>query len=152
MDRCTLYTGVRLLLHICPFISSFFFAIFNIKIFVTPFSRTVRSRRLNLGTHVDSGQMYHVYLNQAAAFYSSLYFFIFFSPFFKHANFPSKLLSGTVRPRRLKLGTHVDSWWMYHVYQNQAPVAYLFLFLYFFFLQYSNIKYFRHTFLSNCEV
>ena len=58
------------------------------------------------------------------------------------------LLSGTVRPRRLKLGTHVDSGWMYGVYQNQAAVAYLFL--YFFFLQYSNIKVFV-TFLRNCE-
>ena len=44
-----------------------------------------------------------------------------------------------MRPRRLKLGTHVDSGW-YGVYQNQAAVAYSFL--YFFFLQYSNIKVF----------
>ena len=32
-----------------------------------------------LGTHVDSGQMYYVYWNQATAAYSSLYFFIFLS-------------------------------------------------------------------------
>ena len=35
------------------------------------------------------------------------------------------LFSGTVRPRRLKLGAHVDNGWMYRVYQNQAAAAYL---------------------------
>ena len=38
-------------------------------------------RRSRFGTHVDSGQMYHVYRNQAAGAYSSLYFFIFLSNF-----------------------------------------------------------------------
>ena len=51
---------------------------FQMKIFVTLFSGTVRPRRLKLGTHVDSGQMYRVYRNQAAAlihpFYSSFFF------------------------------------------------------------------------------
>ena len=72
---------------ICPFISSFFFLsnYQTLKVFVTFFSGTVRSRRLKLGTHVDSGQMYRVYWSQAAAAYSSLYFFIFPSlPIFKH--------------------------------------------------------------------
>ena len=64
VGRCVVYTRIRLL--ICPFISSFFF-LFNyqtLEIFVTFFSGTVRSRRLKLGTHVDSGQMYCVYRNQ----------------------------------------------------------------------------------------
>ena len=76
-----LYTGIRLLLLICPFISSLFFLsnFQTLKFFVTLFSGTVRPRRLKLGTHVDSGQMYRVYWNQAAAAYSSLYFFIFLS-------------------------------------------------------------------------
>ena len=119
--------------------SSLYFFIFlslqfsNI-LFVTLFSRTVRPRRLKLGTHVDSGQIYRVYRNEAAAAYSSLYFFIFFLSNFQTLN----ILSGTVRPRRLKLGTHVDNGWMYGVYQSQAAAAYLSL--YFFFLQYSNIK------------
>ena len=97
--RCILYTGIRLLLLVCPFISSFFFLsnYQTLKNFVTFFSGTVRARRLKLGTHVDSGQMYHVYRNQAAAAYMSLYFFIFLS------------------------------------------------------LQFSNIKIFRHTPLTNCE-
>ena len=37
----------------------------------------MRPRRLKLGIHMDSGQLYHVYQNQAADAYSSLYFFIF---------------------------------------------------------------------------
>ena len=71
-----MYTGIRLLLLIRPFISSFFF-LFNfqtLKIFVKIFSGTVRLRRLKLGTHVDSGQMYRVYRNEAAPAYSSLYY------------------------------------------------------------------------------
>ena len=79
--RCIMYTGIRLLLHIHPFISSFSF-LFNfqtLKFFVTLFSGTVRPRRLKLGAHVDSGQMYRVYQNQAASAYSSLYFFILLS-------------------------------------------------------------------------
>ena len=94
-----MYTRIRLLLHIRSFISSFFFLsnFQTLKFFVTFFSGTVRPRRLKLGTHVDSGQMYHIYWNQAAAAYLSLYFFIFLS------------------------------------------------------LQFSNIKIFRHTFLRNCK-
>ena len=55
--------------RICPFIFSFFFLsnLQTLKIFVTLFSGTERPRRLKLGTHLDSGQMYGVYLNQAAA-------------------------------------------------------------------------------------
>ena len=150
MGRCIVYTGIRLLLLICPFISSFFFLsnFQTLKFFLTLFSRTVRPRRLKPGTHVDSGQMYRVYRNQAAA-YSSIYFFIFFLSNFQTLKIFITLLSGTVRPRRLKLGTHVDSGRMYHVYQNQAAAA-AYSSLYFFFLQYSNIKNFRHTFLRNC--
>ena len=44
----------------------------------------MRPRRLKLGTHVDSGQIYHVYRNQAAAAYLSLVFHFSFSPSFKH--------------------------------------------------------------------
>ena len=66
-----MYTGIRLLLCICPFI---FLSNFQaLKIFITFFSGTVRPTRLKLGTHVDNGWMYHVDQNQAAAAYSSLY-------------------------------------------------------------------------------
>ena len=92
----------------------------TLEFFVTLFSGTVKPRRLKLGTHVDNGQMYHVYRNQAAAAYSSLYFFIFLSLQFSTLKFFVTFFWGTVRPRRLKIGTHMDSGQMYHVYQNQA--------------------------------
>ena len=81
LGRCILYTGIRLLLLIHPFISSFFFLsnFQTLKFFVTLFSGTMRPRRLKLGTHLDSGQMYRVYRNQAAVVYSSYYFFSFLS-------------------------------------------------------------------------
>ena len=96
--------------------------------------------------------MYRVYPNQAAAAYLSLYFFIYFSFQFSNIEIFVTLFSGTVRPRRLKLGTHVDRGQMYHVYWDQAAAAYLSLyFCIFLSLQFSNIKIFRHTFLRNCE-
>ena len=59
-----------------------FFSLSNfqtLKFLVTLFPGTLRRRRLILGgTHMDSGQIY-LYWNQAAAAYSSLYFFIFLS-------------------------------------------------------------------------
>ena len=115
----------------------------SLEFFVSLFSGTVRPRRLQLGTHVGSGQMYHVYLSQAAAAYSFLYFFIFLSLQFSTLNFFITFFSGAVRPRRLKLGTHVDSGQMYRVNQNQAAAAYsslcFFIFLSF---QFSTLKYF----------
>ena len=51
----------------------------TLEFFVTLFSGTVRPRRLKLGTHVGSGQVYQVYWNQAAADSLSLYFFTFLS-------------------------------------------------------------------------
>ena len=99
VSRCIVCTRIGLLLLIHPFISSCFFLsnFQTLKFFVTLLSGTVRPRRLKLGIHVDSGQMYRVYRNQAAAAYLSLYIVIFLS------------------------------------------------------LQFSNIKNFRHTFLRNCE-
>ena len=92
------YTRIRLLLLICPFTFYFFFLQYSsIKIFVT-------------------------------------------------------LFTGTVKPRRLNLGAHVDSGWMYRVYQNQAAAAYLyFIFSFFFLSNFQTLKCFCHTFLRNCE-
>ena len=80
---------------------------------------------MKLGTHVDSGQMYLVYRNQAATLIHP-----FISSFFFLSNYQTlkifvTFFSGTVRSRRLKLGTHVDSGQMYRVYRNQAAAAYL---------------------------
>ena len=139
VDWCIVYTGIRLLLLIRPIISSFsFFSNYQtLKIFVTFFSGIVRSSRLKLGTHVDSGQMYWVYPNQAAA-YLSLYFFIFPSLFVT-------LFSRTVRPRRLKLGTHVDSGQMYSVYRNQAAAAYWSPYFFIFFLSnFQTLRFLAH--------
>ena len=120
-----MYTGIRLLLLIHPFIPSFFFlsTFQTLKFFVTLFSGTVRPRRLKLCTHVDSGQMYHVYPNQAAVLIYSLYFSFFFLSNFQALK-KFTFFSGTVRPRSLKLGTHLDSGQMYRVYWNQAAAAY----------------------------
>ena len=115
----------------------------TLKIFVTLFSGTLRSRRLKLGTRLNSRQMYHVYQNQAAAAYSSLYFFIVLSLQFSLLKFFITLFSGTMRPRRLKLGTHIDSGQMYHVYQNQAAASYLSPYIFIFLsLQFSTLKFF----------
>ena len=154
VGRCIMYNRFRQLLLIHPFIFSFFLSLqfSNIKIFVTLFSGTVRPRRLKLGTNVDSGLMYRLYRNQAAA-YSSLYFFIFLSLQFSTLKFLVTLFSGTMRPRRLKFGTHLDSGQVYHVYQIQAAAAHSsHYFIIFLSVQLSNIKNFRHIFLRNCEV
>ena len=87
--------------------------------------------------------MYNVYQIQAAAAYSSFYFLIFLSLQFSILKFFITLFSGTVRPRRLKLGTHIDSGQMYHVYWNQSAAAYsshyFFIFLS---VQFSTLKFF----------
>ena len=148
-----MYTGIRLLLPIRPLISSFSF-LFNfqtLKFFVTLFSGTIRLRRLKLITHMDSGQMYRVYRNLAAAAYSSLYFSFFFLSNFQTLKYFVTLFSGAVRPRRMKLGTHMDNWQLYRVYRNQAVAAYLSLYFRFLSLQFLNIKMYRDTFLRNCE-
>ena len=149
-----MYTGIIYCSYFSPnFLSFFFLSNFQtLKFFVSLFSGTVRPRRLKHGTHVDSGQMYRVYRNQAAAIYSSLYFFIFLSLHFQTLKFFVTLFSGTVRPRRLKLVTLVDSWHMYRAYSKQAAAAYLSLYFFIFLsLQFSNMKIFHHTFLRNCE-
>ena len=148
-----MYTGIRLLILICPFISSFFFlsTFQTLKFFVTLFSGTVRPGRLILSTHVDSGQMYRVYRNQAAALICSFSSSFFFLSNFQTFKFVITLFSELVRPRRLKHGTHMDSGQMYRVYWNQAA-AYLSLhFFSFLSLQFSNIKSFCCTFLRNCR-
>ena len=56
--------------------------------------------------------------------FSSSFFFL---SNFQILNIFVAFFSGTVRPRKLKLVTHVKNGWMYHVYQNQTAAAYLFL-------------------------
>ena len=105
VGRCILYTEIRLLLLIHSFISSFFFLsnYQTLNIFITFFSGTVRSRRLKLGTHVDSGQMYRVYtgiglLLLICPFISSF----FFLSNFQTLKFFVTRFSQTVRPIRVE--------------------------------------------------
>ena len=124
----------------------------------------MRLRRFKLVTHMENWWMYRVYRNHAAARIRPLIFPFFFLSNFQTLKTFVTLFSGTVRPRRLKLGTHVDSGQMYGVYLNQAAAAYSSLYSFFFLsnfqislfvflsLQFSNLKIFRHTFLRNCEV
>ena len=155
MGKWIMYTRIRLLLLIPPFISSFFFLsnFQTLKFFITLFSGTVRPRRLKLGTDVDCGQMYRVYQNQAAAAYLSLYFFIFFLSSFQTLNFSSHFYQEL-------WGFRLEGWNLVHTWTVGECIMYTrirlllhihpFIF-YFFFLQYSNIKNFCHTFLRNCE-
>ena len=124
----------------------------TLKYFITLFSGTVRSRRLKLGTHMDSGQMYRVYRNQAAALICPSISSFFFLSNFQTLKFFVTLFTGTERPKIFKLGTLVDNGWMYRVYQNGAAAAYLSLYFFIFLsLQLSNINNFRHIFLRNYE-
>ena len=99
-----------------------------------------------------SGQMYRVYWNHAAALIHHFIFSFFFLSNFQMLKIFITLFSGTVRPRRLKLGTHLDRGQMYRVNQNQAAAAYSSLYFFIFLsLQFSNIVIFRQAFLRNCE-
>ena len=114
MGRCIVYSGIRLLLLIPPFISSFFFLsnFHKSKSFVTLFSGIVRTRRLKHVTHMDNGQMY---TGIRLLLYICTTFSFFFLSNFQTLEFFVTFFSGIVRPRRLKLRTHVNS-----VYRNQA--------------------------------
>ena len=76
----------------------------------------MRPRRLKLGTNMNSGWMYHVYQNQAAAAY---FFLLIFSFFFLFNYQTLKIfvgdILGTMRPRRLKFRTNMNSGQMYCV-------------------------------------
>ena len=61
------------------------------------------------------------------------------------------LLSETVRPTKLKFGTHIDNGWMHHFYRNWAVGAYSSLYFSFFFLSnFQTLKIFV-TLFRNCE-
>ena len=144
VDRCILYTRIRLLLLlICPFVSSFFF-LSNFqtwKFFVTLFSGTVRPRRLKLVTTWTVGSCIMYLRIRLLLLTRSFISSFFFLSNFQHWNF-SSLFSGTVKHRRLKIGSYMDSGQMYHVYWNQAAVSYSSLYFFSFFFQISTLKFF----------
>ena len=95
---------------------------------------------MKLGTHMDSEQMYHVYGNQAAAAYSSLYFFIFLSLQLSNIkNFCHNFLRNC-ESRTLKRGTLVDNGQMYRIYWNPAAASFFVLL----FLHFSFSPIFKH--------
>ena len=133
--------------------SFFFLSSFQrLKFFVTLFSGTVRPRRLNLGRHGQWTAVSCILESGCCCLFIPLFLHFSFSPISNIKIFCHTFFSGTVRPRRLILGTHLDSGHMYCVYRNQAAAAYLsFYFFIFLSRQFSKIKIFRHTFLRSCE-
>ena len=133
-----------------PYFFSFLSLQFStLKFFVTLFSRTMRPKRLKLGTHMDSGQMYHVYQTQAAALicpFISSFFFLFN---FQHWNFWSHF---SWKLWGLEDWNLVHTWTrgqMYHMYQNQAAATHLSLYFFLFLsLQFSTLKFLVTFFLE----
>ena len=83
---------------------------FQMKVFVTLFSGTVRSRRLRKLVHTWTVGRCIMYTgNRLLLLIRPFISSFFFLCNFQTLNFFVTLFSGTVRPRRLKLGTHMDS-------------------------------------------
>ena len=94
----------------------------------------MRPRRFKHVAHMENVWIYRVCRNQAAARIRPFIFFSFcFLSNFQTLKIFVTLFSGTVRPRRLKLGIYVDSGQMFRA-RNQAAPAYSFLYFSFFFL------------------
>ena len=97
--------------------------------------------------------LFYVNENQTPPAYSSLNFFICLSLQFSNIKKFISLFSGTERHTKLKLGPHMDSRLMYHVYLNQAAGAYLFLYFFnFLSLKLQNIKFFVTLFCEAYKV
>ena len=128
VGRCILYTGIRLLLLIHPFISSVLVRTWTV-------GRCIVFTGISLLLPI-----------------CPFIFSCFFLSNFQALKIFVTLFSGTVRPRILKLGKHMDNGWVYHVYRNQATASYSSLYFFIFLsLQFSNIKTFCHSFLRICE-
>ena len=89
--------------------------------------------------------LFYVKENQIPPTYSFLNFFFFFLSSFQISKYFICLFSRTERHTKLKLGPHMDSRLMYHVYLNQAAGVYLFLYFFnFLSLKLQNIKFLSH--------
>ena len=170
VGSCIMYTGIRLLLLIRPFISSFFFlkrpcgrAVsapdFGSQVRIpleARFFPNINGSSLHRAFHVHPSIVskwlkycwcktlthpsihfsfspifnIHVLESECCCLFVPL-FLHFLSLQFSNIKIFVSLLSGTVRPRGLKLGTQLDSGCMYAVVQNQAAAAYLSLYLFF---------------------
>ena len=83
----------------------------------------MRARLFKFCIHLESGQVYCGKENQDVYIHPFIFSFFFLSSF-QTLKFFITLFSGTERPRRLKLGTHMDSGQLYSAYRNQAAAAY----------------------------
>ena len=102
-DGCIVYTGIRLLLRMCPFISSFFFpSNFLTIIFIVYFSGTLRATKLKLGIHVNNECMYV----DRCIVYIAIKLMLLIHPFIFSLQFSKifvTLFSGSVSPRYCNL-------------------------------------------------
>ena len=112
----------------------------NIKLFSSHFSQQLWG--------LEDWNVLHLWTVGRCIVYTGIMLLVFIRPFissfFFLYNFQTlkffTLFSGTVRHRRLKHGTHVDSWHLYRVYRNQPAAAYSSLYIFIFLsLQFSNI-------------
>ena len=150
VGRCIMYTRIRLLLLIHPFISFFFLSIFHHWNFSSHFSQELWG--------LEDWNLVHTWTVGRCIVYTGINCCCVFVPLFLHFSFSNfqtfkffvTLFLGTVRPR-LKLGTRVESGQMYRVYRNQAAAPHSSLYFFIFLsLQFSTLKFFV-TFLGNCE-
>ena len=81
--------------------------------------------------------LFYVKENQTLPTNSSLNVSFFFLSHFQISNNFISLFSRTERPTKQKLGPHMDSRLVYHVYLNQSAGAYLF----FYFLNFLSLKF-----------
>ena len=112
----TLRNGAGLFVSLCFILSNFQ----TLNIFVTLFSGLWGLQSWNFVHRWTMGACI-VYTRISLLLLICLFIFsFFFLSNFQTLNIFITLFSGTVRPRRLKLGTHVDNGWMYCVYWNHA--------------------------------
>ena len=121
-----MYTGISCCLLIPLFFTFLSFQFSNIKRFRHTFLRNCEA--LKVETWYTRGQWADVLCipYSGCCYLLSPYFFIFLSLQFSNKKmfFTLSSDSETVCPRRLKLGTHMNSEQMYRAYRNQSAAAY----------------------------
>ena len=118
MGGCIMFTSIRLLLLINLSLYLFFFPIFNIKFFHHTFLRNCEAYKVETCyTWTVGGCIVFTRIRVLLLKYSSLISLFSFLSNFQTLNFFVTLFSETVRATKLKLSTHMGSWWMYCVYR-----------------------------------
>ena len=122
VQMCVMGKRSSLILLILSFISSFYFlSNFQVsKHFITLISGTERPTKLKLGTHMDSGLMHRICLNQTVGAYLLLYFFNCLSLQCQNINVFVTFFLKTMRPTKLNLDIHIGNGFIYCVYETQS--------------------------------